>query len=346
MNTPAAGAESVNALGTRTLVDAFDVALLDLDGVVYVGDSAVPVAVGALRQARERGMRCAFVTNNASRTPQVVASHLVDLGVPADAHDVVTSSQAGARIIGAHAQPGDSVLAVGGPGVREALDDAGFVVVSRAADDPVAVMQGFGPDVGWRELAEASLAVRGGAFWVATNLDRSLPVPGGRAPGNGMLVAAVAEAAGRQPDAVAGKPFAALTEESIRRSAATRPLVVGDRLDTDIAGACDLGVPSLLVLTGVTDVATLLRAQPHERPTYISLDLDGLHEEHQAPQVAEDGSWVLLGARAMVESGVLVLTGQVGDRAGWQAALRCACAATWAAESPVDVGDAAARLGR
>lgn len=260
----------------EALARVHDVALIDLDGVVYIGDHAVPGAVDALHAARSVGQRHVFVTNNASRTPVEVAAHLGALGVDAHQEDVLTSSQAGAALLARRLPAGSTVLAVGGPGVAAALAEVDLEAVTDLGARPVAVMQGFGRDVAWRHLRDAALAVQGGALWVATNLDRTLPVPGGRAPGNGMLVAAVAEAAGRAPDLVAGKPEAALLDEAVRRTGAQRPLVVGDRLDTDIAAAVRAGLPSLLVLTGVTDPSGLQAAVPAERPTYVSGDLSGL----------------------------------------------------------------------
>jgi glycerol-1-phosphatase len=266
----------VSEIPSDALARMHDVALVDLDGVVYIGAAAVPRAIGSLSLARAVGQRHIFVTNNASRTPEEVAAHLNELGLEASAADVLTSSQAGAALLARRLTQGARVLAVGGPGVRAALVEEGLVPVARADERPDAVMQGFGRDVGWVHLAEAALAVSAGAVWLATNLDRTLPVPGGRAPGNGMLVAAVAEATGREPDLVAGKPDGALLTEAVRRTSAQRPIVIGDRLDTDIAAAHRAGLPSLLVLTGVTDAKGLGEAPPGQQPTYVSDDLSGL----------------------------------------------------------------------
>ena len=329
------------------LEEAYDVALLDLDGVVYVGAHAVPGAVEAISAAPV--MRFGYVTNNASRTPGEVAQHLRELGLVVSADDVVTSAQAGARLMREFLGPGGRVLAVGGPGVAEALRAAGMepVPVSDAglSEHVGGVLQGFGREVGWRHLAQASLAVRQGAHWVATNTDRTFPIPGGLAPGNGMMVAAVAEAAGRPPDAVAGKPYPALTEESILRTRAARPLVVGDRLDTDIEGAERLGVPSLLVLTGVTDVATLLAAPPGLRPSYVGDDLGALGNVHVAPR-ADDASarWSLGNAAAWIETGRLRV--DIPSPEARLDALRCACAASWHWTGPLDISAATAHLGR
>lgn len=269
----------MRAIPADALARLHDVALVDLDGVVYIGDHAVPGAVEALARARDIGQRHIYVTNNASRTPEEVADHLTHLGVAAGPDDVVTASQAGATLLSQRLPQGSPVLTVGGPGVRAAVLAVGLLPVSSIdAQDttPVAVLQGFGRDVGWIHLMQAALTIQAGALWVATNLDRTLPVPGGRAPGNGMLVAAVAEAVGRGPDLVAGKPEGALLEVAIERTDAQSPLVVGDRLDTDIEAAHRAGLPSLLVLTGVTDLDTARCAEAGQRPTYISQDLSGM----------------------------------------------------------------------
>ena len=269
----------MSSIPADALARLHDVALVDLDGVVYIGDHAVPGAVEALARARDVGQRHIFVTTNASRTPEEVAEHLTHLGVDAGPSDVLTSSQAGAALLAHRLPAGSPVLTVGGPGVGAAVRQVGLMPVSSIdaqGPAPVAVLQGFGRDVGWIHLMQAALTIQAGALWVATNLDRTLPVPGGRAPGNGMLVAAVAEAVGRGPDLVAGKPEGALLAVAVERTGARSPLVVGDRLDTDIEAAHRAGLPSLLVLTGVTDRDTARGAEAGQRATYVSQDLSGL----------------------------------------------------------------------
>jgi HAD superfamily hydrolase (TIGR01450 family) len=265
----------------------YDVALLDLDGVVYVGPDAVPGVPAALAAARTAGMRLAFVTNNAARTPEEVARHLTDLGIAAAADDVITSSQAAASVVAQRLGAGARVLPVGGPGVAAALRAAGLTVVERAEDRPVAVVQGYGRDVGWAQLAEAVVAVRNGAQHVATNTDATIPSPRGPLPGNGALVGVVADVTGRAP-LVTGKPDPAMHAECVRRTAARRPLVVGDRLDTDIEGGRRAGAASLLVFSGVTDPASLLAAGPQRRPDLLAADAAGLLHAH--PAVVRDGS--------------------------------------------------------
>jgi glycerol 3-phosphatase-2 len=313
------------------LLRDYDVALLDLDGVVYVGHRAVPAAQEALREARAAGLRLAFVTNNASRTPHKVADQLTRLGVPAEPKEVVTSAQAAARLLADQLPRGSRVLLVGAEGLEQALVEQGLQPVFTADEHPAAVVQGYGPDVGWRNLAEAAYAIHDGAWWVATNTDPTLPTPRGPAPGNGALVGAVRLATGRDP-IVAGKPELPMHREGILRTGATRPLVVGDRLDTDIEGARRGGVDSLLVLTGVTHPIDLVFAPAHMRPTFVAADLSGLLEQH--PEVGlHDGvatcrTWTGQAAETHVtlissDNGATPIDG-----------LRALCVAIWAAPEP------------
>jgi glycerol 3-phosphatase-2 len=262
----------IGPLSTR-----YDLALLDLDGVVYRGADAVPGAPEALVAARSAGMRLAFVTNNASRSPQQIAAHLAALGVQAHADEVVTSAQAAAGLAAERIEPGGRVFVVGSDGLRDALREVGLPLVDRydAEPRPEMVVQGFSPDLTYEDLAQAALVVAAGAAWIATNTDATLPTARGLQPGNGTMVAAVAAAAGRRP-LVAGKPERALFDEAVRRSGGRHPLMVGDRLDTDIAGALGAGMDSVLVLTGVSTVADLFSAGTDTRPTYLGADLSAL----------------------------------------------------------------------
>jgi len=309
----------------------YDVALLDLDGVVYVGPEAVPGVPDALAAARGAGMRLGFVTNNAARTPEDVAEHLTALGVPARAEDVITSSQAAAAVVAELLSPGARVLPVGGAGVAAALTAVGLEVVDRAEDDPVAVVQGYGRDVGWVQLAEAVVAVRNGARHVATNVDATLPSPRGALPGNGALVGVVSAITGQEP-LVTGKPDPAMHAECVRRTGARRPLVVGDRLDTDIEGARRAGAASLLVLTGVTDPGTLLAARPDHRPDLLAPDAGGLLAAH--PRVVAEGPSYRCGSWRVgrVEGDDVLLLEPVADGIEGDGldGLRALCVAHWA----------------
>jgi HAD superfamily hydrolase (TIGR01450 family) len=264
---------------TAPPAQTYDVALLDLDGVVYLGADAVPHAIDALTEATTAGMRLAYVTNNASRTPQQVADRLTSLGARATAEDVVTSAQAAATLLAARLSPGDAVLVTGAAALHEAVAAVGLRPVSSADDDPRAVVMGYDPTLDYARLSEAAVAVRRGALFVASNLDATLPSSRGPLPGMGSLAALVITATGQHP-VVAGKPERPLMDESITRTDARRPLVVGDRLDTDIEGAQRTGVPSMLVMTGVTDLLTVATAPPQWRPSLIASDLRGLSRPH------------------------------------------------------------------
>ncbi|MDT0310273.1 HAD-IIA family hydrolase [Streptomyces sp. DSM 44917] len=326
------------------LSEAYDTALLDLDGVVYAGGEAVPHAVEALREARSAGMAPAYVTNNALRTPEVVAEHLSRLGVPAAAEEVVTSAQAVARLIAEEVPAGSAVLCAGGEGLRVALRERGLRPVDSADEGPAAVVQGYGgPEMRWAVLMEAALAVNRGVPWYASNTDLTVPSGRGIAPGNGAAVEVVRIASGRRREPrVAGKPLPPMHRESILRTGAVRPLVVGDRLDTDIEGAHAGGVDSLLVLTGVTEAAQLPGAAPEHRPTYLAADLRALNVPY--PEPVRDGAGFRCGGwRAVAGADGLVALAGGGEGADPVDGLRAVCAAAWSAAGPVD---AAAALGR
>lgn len=332
----------------RPLVEDHDVLLLDLDGVVYAGPDALPGAAETIGRCRDAGAAVGFVTNNASRPPAEVARQLRDLGIDAPDDSVVTSAQAAARLVADRVPAGSRVLVVGGDGLVEALGEHGLEAVWSATDDPAAVVQGFHPTVGWPLLAEGAYAAATGIPWVASNTDRTVPTDRGRAPGNGTLVEAVAVASGREPT-VAGKPEPALFAEATARLGGRRPLVVGDRLDTDVAGANRSGLPSLLVLTGVASLADLCAADEQARPTYVSLDLGGLLLAHPTVQAA-DGAARCRGWRAEVRGGEVRLgtDDRLDDRAAGGAdvlaALRAVVAACWTSSVPGSVEtDAASR---
>jgi glycerol-1-phosphatase len=312
---------------TEPLNSAYDVALLDLDGVVYLGGTAIPGAAEALRKADAAGMRLAYVTNNAFRTPAAIAALLAGFGVPATPEDVVTSAQAAARLLAEHLPAGAPVLVIGGSGLRMAVRERGLRPVSTAAEKPSAVVQGYAPGISYSMLAEGGLAVAAGALFVASNGDLTLPSRRGRQPGNGSLIQVIATATGKRP-LIAGKPEPPLHRESVLRTKARNPLIVGDRLDTDIEGAHRVGADSMLVLTGVTGPAEVVLAPPSQRPTYLAEDLAGLLEPHPGIE-DKDGAFGCGGWTARLDGGWLELTGN-GERID---GLRALCAAAWAAAS-------------
>lgn len=310
------------------LASRYDVALLDLDGVIYIGGSAVPGAAEALAKAAAAGMGLAFVTNNASRTPSAVAAQLTELGVPARAEEVITSAQAAARLLAERLPLGAPVLVVGGMGLRVALRERGLRPVSVASERPAAVVQGYAPGIGYSLLAEGALAVANGAWYVASNGDLTLPSAHGRQPGNGSLIQVIVAATGQRP-VIAGKPEPPLHAEAVARTGSQRPLVVGDRLDTDIESAVRSGADSLLVLTGVTRPIDVVLAPPQQRPTYLAEGLAGLLVSHPAV-IRDDGGFRCQGWRARWrDSRELGVTGSGAAIDG----LRAVCAAVWSGES-------------
>ncbi|WP_035759019.1 HAD-IIA family hydrolase [Granulicoccus phenolivorans] len=256
------------------LADRHDVALFDLDGVVYLGPRAVPGAPEGIAALRAHGVRAAFVTNNAARSPQHVADHLSELGIPAEFDDVIASSQAGAHLLSARLPAGAKVLVVGTDALAAEVRQVGLEPVSSYTDGPAAVIQGYHPQLRWPMLDEAAYAIQRGAWWVATNTDSTRPTDLGLVPGAGTAVAAVRAAVDVDP-VVAGKPFAPLMTEAVRRTAAQRPIFVGDRIDTDIAGAATVGMDSLFVFTGAHGKADVVAAAATP-PTHLGWDLGAL----------------------------------------------------------------------
>jgi HAD superfamily hydrolase (TIGR01450 family) len=317
------------------LWESYDVAMLDLDGVVYVGPDAVHGAPEHLADAKAAGLHLAYVTNNAARTPDAVAAHLRELGIDVEDGDVVTSAQAAARLLAGELPAGAAVFVIGGEGLEVALTEEGLRPVQDVAQEPVAVVSGFHRDLRWSTVIDGAILVRTGLPWVASNTDMTVPTPDGPGPGNGALVRVVAEFADREPE-VAGKPKPPLFEETLRRVGGNRPLVVGDRLDTDIEGANATGYDSLLVMTGVTDLSQLVSARPELRPTYVAADLGGLGRSHRRPEV--DGETVCAGGwRATVEDAGLAVTGQGDADAWWQAVATAAWRHLDATGEPVAV---------
>jgi glycerol 3-phosphatase-2 len=321
---------------TQTPLDGVEVVLADLDGVVYAGPNAIPHAVESLNKAAE-STRVGFITNNASRTDEQVAHHLRELGLKLETSDVVTSPQAAMGLLKDAATAGSKILVVGGEGLTSEVTKAGFIVTDSALDNPAAVIQGFSPDLGWRQLAEASFALNerseaypDGIPWIATNMDWTIPVERGVAPGNGTLVSAVHLATGRLP-LVAGKPELPIFEEAKKRFSTERALFIGDRLDTDVKGAAVAGIASVLVLTGIDKAKQLLAAPEGSRPDYILGDLRELHEPYPAVVIDKRGGVTVRQACVSVLPGKGGMTDLVIESAGDNELdlLRAACAAIW-----------------
>ncbi|WP_067780411.1 HAD-IIA family hydrolase [Actinomyces vulturis] len=263
----------------QPLMSAFDTALLDLDGVCFAGTDPIDYASQSVRAAREVGMRTMFVTNNASRPPQLVADKLTGLDIPTDPTQIFTAAMDGAAVVAQMLPSGSAVLPVGGQGVMEALADEGMRIVTSADDHPAAVLQGYDASVDWAMMSEGAYAINNGAIHVATNMDATLPTERGFALGNGSLVTAISHATRVEPIA-AGKPLPGIYQRALARCHGENPVAIGDRLNTDHAGARDSSIASLHVLTGVNDARDVITAPAQWRPTFVHTDLRGLTEPH------------------------------------------------------------------
>ncbi|MCS5498881.1 HAD-IIA family hydrolase [Cnuibacter physcomitrellae] len=324
-----------------TPLDGVDVVLADLDGVVYQGPDAIPFAAESLSRAQASGVTVGYITNNASRTDAQVAEQLSGFGLTVAPHDVVTSPQAAMGILTGLVEPGSRILVVGGVGLTSEVEKAGFSVVSEAADEPAAVVQGFAPEVGWKQLAQASFAVSAGIPWVATNTDWTIPVKGGIAPGNGTLVSAVHTATGRMP-VVAGKPETPIFEAAVARFGATTPMFIGDRLDTDILGAKRAGIRAVHVMTGIDRAKQLLAAPADSRPDYILGDLRELFAPYPAVQLSKDGLRATVGGSVVQRDGQRIAV--VKEGASPLDLVRAGCAVIWGSGISIHVLDVDSRL--
>lgn len=306
------------------LQDNHDALLLDLDGTVWNGGVAIEHAVEAINGS---GLAAVYVTNNASRSAADVAAMLNAIGLHAAEKDVITSAQAALTMVEDHLAPGDPVLVVGAPSFKKLVGDAGYRMVESADDNPKAVLHGHNPETGWAQLSEAALAIRKGAVYLATNLDTTLPMERGFMVGNGSMVAAVTSATGVTPDA-AGKPGPAMFIQAADRLKVQRPLAVGDRLDTDIAGGVAAGIPALHLLTGVSGPLALVEAAKEHRPTFIADDLRGLTHEADRLRPGAQG-----GFTARIDGDDIIL-GNGNDDATPTEALRTVLEVAWHMETP------------
>lgn len=262
------------------LLDHYDALLVDLDGTVFEGGRPVEGAAEGLE-----GRRVMYVTNNASRSPQAVADHLSEIGFPTSAVQVMTSAQAACTLAAEQlGTTGAKAFVIGAESFKDLAREAGFTVVDSADDQPDVVLQGHSPDNNWARLSEGALAIQRGASYVASNLDTTLPTERGFMVGNGSMVAAVVSATGVQPSS-AGKPGAEMFRVAAERLNSDSPLVVGDRLNTDIAGGIAAGYDTLCTVTGVSGHRELL-STPH-RPTFIAANMRD-HLEGWSAEVSTD----------------------------------------------------------
>ncbi|MBU6213190.1 MAG: HAD-IIA family hydrolase [Actinomycetales bacterium] len=267
--------------GTR-LVDNYDSVIFDLDGVLYIGPSAVAHACDVVTSVTAEGIEVWYATNNASRSAHEVAAHLDALGFPVNARQVVVASDVAAALARTMFPAARTARVIGTAALADYMRRSGFVVVETTGgtDSPAPgsvdlVIQGHDPATDWTRLTMGLRDVLAGAVWVATNDDLTIPLTGGVGMGNGAMVAGLAAALGRRPDVVVGKPHPWMFEAIKGRSRAQRFLIVGDRLDTDIAWAEQVGCDCLLVRTGV-DADVPVGTAGVAQPTWVADDLRGL----------------------------------------------------------------------
>ncbi len=323
----------------RPLAEIYGLALLDLDGVVYRGKQPVAYAADSIRAAEAAGMVVEYTTNNSSRFQRVVADQLQGFDLNVQPWQVITSSVVAARMVARAVPSGARVFVLGSDHLREEVTSQGLTVVSSANDNPVAVIQGWDPDMTWRQMAEAAFSVEHGATYYVTNRDLTIPRELGIAPGCGSMIQAVINATGVEPVASAGKPEPAMYDEARVLAASDgcppveqkKCLAIGDRLDTDIEAGNRGGYDSLAVLTGVTNPHELMLAPAHLRPTYIACDLRALNKPMPRPECVGNGTWECGTAWARVDSdgktdGTVTVSSSTDINA-----LRAACCATWQA---------------
>ena len=317
----------------------FETVLFDLDGVIYEGENAIVDSVESIASIRNSGIKVGYITNNSSRKPETIAQQLRGFGLELSVEEVISSAQAGVELLATMIPAGSKVLVVGGEGLRSKVLEAGFELVSSSDDAPAAVIQGFAPEVGWKDLAEASYSIQRGAKWVATNQDWTIPREKGLAPGNGTLVSAVHTAVGKLP-VVAGKPERAIFQAAMREFKADSAIYVGDRLDTDVVGANKAGLGSGLVMTGVTTRKELLAAKADSRPTYILGTLKDLLGPYREPVKTKrgyklgDSEVELLGEKVVVS---------FGEPKSLDA-LKAACLTIWSSGTPIHLLDVESAL--
>jgi len=301
------GAEVQVVVGNK-IWNKYDLLLADLDGVIYEGTNAIQNAVETISQLVSKEIQIGYVTNNSSRKPETIVEQLLSLGIDCMPESIISSGQTAVELLQTKIEAGAKVLVVGGEGLRARVAAGGFELVESSDEKPKAVIQGFSPDVSWRDLAEASYSIQNGAVWVATNNDWTLPQERGLAPGNGTLVGAVHTAVGQLP-IVAGKPEPAIFMTALNHFPNENAVFVGDRLDTDILGANRAGIDSALVLTGVSSRKDVLAAAIDERPQYIIETLKDLVATYQEPVQTKHGwscgkaSVELLGDKVLVTDG-------------------------------------------
>ncbi len=228
--------------------------IIDMDGVIWKSDAPIGDLAAIFGRVRERGLRFVFATNNSSKTPEQYVARLKEFGVEAEPWQIVTSSQGAAHAVAQKFPRGTKVFMIGEDGIQKALEERGFEVLS-VDDAPQAevVVMGIDRGINFQKASEAALLVRKGIPFYATNPDKTFPTPRGEIPGAGAWLSVITTATNIQP-VIAGKPFPFLMELSLEKLGTKKDetLVIGDRLETDIAAGQAAGCLTALVLSGVS----------------------------------------------------------------------------------------------
>lgn len=262
---------------TSLIKQAFKLVILDLDGVVYLGDKVISGAEEAVRALIEAGLGIRYMTNNSYRTRRAYTRKLRRLGIPARESEIYTSGYLTARQLARKGVAGKSAFVIGGPGLRQELELVGLELVSGPPADYV--VTGFDPRFSYVKLAKAYQCYLDGAKLVASNKDRSFPSDEGPRPAGGTVAAALEHCCGARAK-VYGKPQASSLLQIVREAGVEKAsaVMIGDRLDTDILAAGNAGLASVLVLTGSTTKAEARAARGKSSPTWILDSIANLPE--------------------------------------------------------------------
>lgn len=328
----------------RPLAEAYQLALLDLDGVVYRGKNPVEYAADSIRAAEAAGMTIEYTTNNSSRFQHVVADQLKGFGLDVEPWQVITSSVVAARMVAKALPAGARVQVLGAEHLRDEVTRNGLTIVDGPQDRPQAVIQGWYPDMTWQMMADAAFAVEAGATYFVTNRDLTIPRELGIAPGCGSMIRAVITATGVEPVASAGKPEAYMYDEARELNAAEghdlvpkeASIAIGDRLDTDIEAGNRGDYDSLAVLTGVTNPTELMLAPSHLRPTFIAPDLRELGEANRSRSAMR----AVLGNAARLALGLKTARYTSATPPVWTGLRAAVCAAWEAADQGAQLSEA------
>lgn len=253
-------------------MSAIKALVLDMDGVLWRGDHPIGDLPAIMAAIAAKGLAVAYATNNATRTLAQFVDKLGLMGVNAKPDQIYTSARATARYLAEQHPDGGAVFMIGEVGLQMALEAAGFTI---SDEQPLAVVVGLDSQVTYAKLRAATLRVRAGAPLIGTNPDRTLPTPEGLVPGAGAIIAAIEAATDTQANII-GKPQGAMLQDAMNDLgvAPEQTLMVGDRLETDIAAGQAVGCRTALLLSGVTSEAAARAWQP--TPEYIEADLASL----------------------------------------------------------------------